>query len=121
MKYLTGLALAGLGLLAGCGRSPDKTATSGQTNPAASSGNPITAPVDYLGAVGQAQKQAARVVELVQIQQALRQFHAAEGRYPKDLQELVKEGYLPALPRLPRGYRIEYNPASGQVRAVPTQ
>lgn len=105
-------------LLAGCGEK--RTAAPAQaTNSPTGSGNPITAPVDYIGAVGQAQKQAAKVVDLVQVQQAVRQFQAAEERLPKDLDELVKEGYLPALPKLPAGLKFEYNARTGEVKAVP--
>lgn len=110
------LAVAAVG--SGCGGKSRET-TPSATNTAG--GNPITAPVDYVGAVGQAQKQAAKVVDLVQVQQAIRQFHAAEDRYPRTLDELVREGYLPALPRLPAGLKFEYNPVTGQVRAVPAQ
>jgi hypothetical protein len=107
-------------LLAWCGEK--KTATPAQaTNTPTADGNPITAPVDYLGAVGQAQKQAAKVVDLVQVQQAVRQFQAAEARLPKDLEELIKEGYLPALPELPAGLKFEYNARTGEVKAVPSQ
>ena len=107
-------------LLAGCGKSKPVT-SAGTTNAPNSGGNPLTAPVDYVGAVGQAQKHAVKVVDTVQVQQAVQQFHAAEDRYPKDLEELVKEGYLPRLPQLPRGMEYAYNPASGQVKAVPAK
>lgn len=117
MKTLLPLVSLAAGLLAGCGGKPQPSASTAATNTA--TGNPITAPVDYVGAIGQAQKQAAKVVELVQVQQAIRQFQAAEDRYPKSLDELVQEGYLPALPRLPPGLKFAYNPATGQVRAVP--
>jgi hypothetical protein len=118
MKTTLCVLLAAAALGSGCGGKPKEPAPS-TTNTAG--GNPITAPVDYVGAVGQAQKQAAKVVDLVQVQQAIRQFHAAEDRYPKTLDELVREGYLPALPKLPAGLKFEYNPATGQVRAVPGQ
>jgi len=111
------LAVCGL---AGCGRSKPAT-TGGATNAASSGGNPLTAPVDYVGAVGQAQKHAVKVVDTVQVQQAVQQFHAAEDRYPKDLDELVREGYLPRLPQLPAGMQYAYNPANGQVKAVPAK
>lgn len=118
MKATIFAALVGAALGAGCGGKPKESAPSA-TN--AASGNPITAPVDYVGAVGQAQKQAAKVVDLVQVQQAIRQFQAAEDRYPKTLEELVREGYLPALPKLPAGLQLEYNPATGQARAAPVR
>lgn len=118
MKTLWSTGLLAAALSAGCGGKSKETPAPA-TN--AASGNPLTAPVDYVGAIGQAQKQAAKVVELVQVQQAIRQFQAAEDRYPKTLDELVQAGYLPALPRLPASMKFDYNPATGQVRAVPAQ
>lgn len=116
------LGVATLGLTvggAGCSKKPD-TPPAKPTN-AVSSGNPITAPVDYLGAVGQAQKYSAKAVDLASVSKAIQMFHASEDRYPKDLDELVKERYLPALPQLPKGMKYQYTPATGQVKAVPAQ
>lgn len=110
------IVLAGCALL-GCGKH-ETSADGGKTNTAATSGNPITAPVDYVGAVGRAQKHSAKVVDLAQVSQAIQQFHAGEDRYPQNLDELVKEGYLVKLPALPAGMRYDYNAANGQVKAV---
>ncbi len=116
MKHVA-VILSGIVLvLAGCGQQ-ESPATAPATNQA-STGNPITAPVDYLGAVNQAQKHSAKVVDTVQVQQAIRQFNAAEDRFPQDLAELVKEGYLPKLPALPSGMKYQYNPANGQIKVV---
>lgn len=119
MKRLTVTLLTMSLAVAGCGKR-DSAPTPPATNQPAS-GNPITAPVDYLGAIGQAQKQAAKVVDLAQVQQAIQQFRAAEDRYPKELGELVKEGYLAKIPSLPAGMNYQYNPATGQIRAVPAR
>lgn len=116
MKHIAAVVLGTAFLLAGCG-GKEEAPTHAATNQT-SAGNPITAPVDYLGAVNQAQKHSVKVVDTVQVQQAIRQFNAAEDRFPKDLAELVKEGYLPKLPVLPRGMKYQYNPANGQVKVV---
>ena len=73
-------AAAGL-LLAGCGDSEKKPYKS-STEPG---GNPITAPVDYLGALGKAKQFAEKKIDIAQIQKAVQFFHEAEERYPKDL------------------------------------
>ena len=121
------LAIVGLTLtLIGCGGGQKKEtqpsqppAKTNQTQTSSTSGgNPITAPVDYLGAVGQAARFSKKVINTVQIQEAVRQFQAIEGRYPASLQELVQKGYLPRLPALPPGYRLQYDPRTGQVRAI---
>jgi hypothetical protein len=99
----------------GCGQQEASKAP--ETNQA--SGNPLTAPVDYLGAVGAAQKQAERVVDLANIQRAVQAFQAGEERLPTSLQELVTEGYFPKLPPSPKGTAYAYNPQNGRVTLVP--
>ena len=68
-----------------------------------------------VGAVGKAKKSSEKRVNLANVQNAIRQFHAVEGRYPKSLNELVKEGYYSKMPAAPRGMRYVYNPKTGQV------
>ncbi len=99
----------------GCGK--DKAATS---KPAAPPGeNPITAPVDYLGAVAKAQRSAVRTVDIASLTQALKMFEAEEGRFPTNLQELVLKGTLQVLPNPPAGSKFDYDPKTGQVKVVP--
>jgi hypothetical protein len=111
--------VAGVLALAGCGDSSSDTAkkspAGGQPQGA---GNPLTAPVDYIGAVGAAQRQAAKTVDLTSLTQAVQAFQAGEERLPKNLQELVSEGYLPRIPAPPKGMQWSYQPQSGQVRVV---
>src|ERR1044071_2820038 len=108
--WVVGMAL----LLAGCGNKP-KAAPDIENN---SSGNPVTAPVDYLGAVAKAKKTAIKGIDKAQLTQAIERFHAMEDRYPKDLNELVKEHYLAEVPAAPYGTKITYNPATGEVGFV---
>jgi hypothetical protein len=84
-----------------------------------SSGNPITAPVDYLGAVGKAQQSATQTTSTVGLQQAIQHFQIQEGRYPKNLNELVGPNLLTSLPAPPHGMKFDYNPTTGQVKVVP--
>lgn len=112
---VAGLVLAA-GLLCGCGKQEASPAPA--TNQA--SGNPLTAPVDYLGAVGAAQKQAERTVDLANVQRAIQAFQAGEERLPTSLQELVTEGYFPKLPAAPKGMAYAYNPQNGRVTLVPS-
>ena len=101
--------LAGL-LFVGCKKSDTDA---GKTN---TTGNPLTAPADYLGAVGKAQKSAVKVVDSVGLKQAIGQFYAVEGRFPKDLNELVTQNYLPSVPQAPVGKKIIYDPKTGDVK-----
>lgn len=105
-------ALLGLGLLllAGCDNKSSKSA--------APQRSPATAPLDYLAVQGQAKKHSEKVVSLVEVQHAIQQFQAMEERLPKDLNELVSQRYLGAVPKLPPGQRLAYNPQDGSVRVV---
>lgn len=108
--------------LAGCGESPKPDAASGKTNaPNNSSGNPITAPVDYLGAVAKGKKTAVKVADLASVRQAIQMFKTEEDRFPKDLNELISKQYIPALPAPPYQMKYQYTAASGEVKIVPVQ
>ena len=83
-----------------------------------SSGNPLTAPVDYLGAVNQARKTAIKTLDQAGINNAIQQFYAVEDRFPKDLNELAQKRYIQAVPEPPPGSRFAYNPATGEFKIV---
>ena len=110
MKMIVCVLLLG-GMCVGCGDTsePDK---------GHSSGNPLTAPVDYLGAVNQGKNKVLGDAGLVQVNNALKQFEAAHSRRAENLQELIRAGYLNALPALPPGMTWQYNPQTGQAAAV---
>ena len=86
-----------------------------------SSGNPVTAPVDYLGAVNKGRKKAIGEVGLMQVNSALNTFQASNSRPAKSLQELISEGYLGALPDLPAGMIWHYNTETGKASIVRAQ
>ncbi len=105
----------GLIVFAGCGKKEETPAKA--TN--STVGNPITAPVDYLGAIGQAKKHSEATIDTVSIDRAIQMFSSEEGRLPKNLNELITEKYLPRLPTPPYGMTYAYNPQTGQVKVVP--
>ncbi len=86
-----------------------------------SSGNPVAAPVDYLGAVNKGRKKAIGEVGLMRVNAALNQFKASNSRPAKSLQELMAEGYLGALPELPLGMKWQYNSRTGKASIVRVQ
>tara|TARA_B100000686_G_C16736033_1_gene943632 strand:+ start:1032 stop:1406 length:375 start_codon:yes stop_codon:yes gene_type:complete len=90
-----------------------KKSKSGET--ASENSNPLLAPVDYVGAVGRAKNVSEKRINLVNIQNAIKQFQIVEGRYPKSLDELVSEGYYAKLPDPPKGKRYLYNSKTGQI------
>lgn len=100
--------------LAGCSDGKKAPADS-----AASSGNPLTAPADYVGAIGQAQKSAQKTLSTVGIDQALKAFYATEGRFPTELNELVTKGVLTQIPSAPRGMKYQYDATAGTIKVVP--
>lgn len=106
---LVGIAMACF-CFAGC-KQESKPASSGE-----SSGNPLNAPADYVGALGKAQKSAQRTTGLVGLEQAVKNFFAEEGRYPKDLDELKANGAT--IPAPPAGMKWDYDAKSGTVKVV---
>jgi hypothetical protein len=102
--------------LAGCSDKSASPAPAGGTNTASSSGNPVTAPVDYLGAVVRAQQTAVKTVDTVSLNQAIQQFEVDKGRNPKDLNELVEQKYIPKLPQPPYGTKLVYDANTGTVK-----
>jgi hypothetical protein len=125
MKAILFSALAAGILLTGCSQSnstnpPQGTnATSAGTNaePNYNTGNPVTAVPDYLGAVAQAERHAEKVIDVSYINQDIQLFHASEGRYPKDLQELIPD-YLAKMPPVPYGYKLDYDTNTYTVKVV---
>ncbi len=111
-------------VLTGCGSKKTATAKAPATNaPAAdnSSGNPLTAPVDYLGAINQAHKMAVKTIDKTSVEAAIQRFNAMEERFPRDLNELVTQHYLSRIPELPNGMRYLYTPQNGQLAVVKQQ
>ena len=111
MKTISILGLLAALILTGCGKSSG-SATS--TN--ATAGDLIAAPVEYLGAIGQAQQRAVKTIDTISLDSAVKQFYAAEDRFPKDLKELVTKGYIREIPNPPNGMKINYDPVTGVVK-----
>jgi hypothetical protein len=102
-------------VLVGCGDSGDKTAQT--TN--SPSGGVLTAPADYVGALGNAKLKATKTAETATLDQAIQMFGGEKGRNPKDLNELVTEKYIPRIPDAPYGMKFDYDAAEGKVKVVP--
>jgi hypothetical protein len=116
MKTPLFLSIAAGLLLSGCGGQSDKSTTA--TNTTSSGSTPLSAPADYLGALGKAKQTAEKTVDTTTLNQAIQMFNVEKGRYPKDLNELVTEKYIPKLPPAPYGMKLEYDAASGKVKVV---
>ena len=103
-------------LFAGCSEKSDKPVQT--TNTAASDGNPLNAPANYLGGLAKGQQTAVKTVDATSLNKAIQLFNVQEGRYPKDLNELVAKKYIPILPDAPNGMKIEYDANAGNVKVV---
>lgn len=115
MNHWNFVVLVAVALSWGCGK---KQAAKSAEDPLANSGNPLLAPVDYLGAQARGKRSAVKMIGFVEIQAAIQQFHTMEDRYPKDLTELVSQGFLVTMPTAPSGVAWSYNPQTGEIRAV---
>jgi len=115
MKTIAFFLLAAGLLLAGCKK--DEPGSAGKTN-ASSSGNPLTAPVDYVGTVVRAKGSATKTVMGAGFDQAIALFYTETGRFPKDLKELTPQ-YLPNIPPPPVGMKYDYDPKTGVAKVVP--
>ena len=105
------LAAAVAGLAAGCGDSSKSGTTANTVS------NVVTAPVNYVGAVVQAQKYSEKQIDLAYVNQAIQQFQAGEGRTPTNLQEMIPT-YLGKMPEAPFGYKIVYDATAGAIKVV---
>ena len=114
MKSLAPLFAAACFFLIGC-QGEKKEAAPADT----SSGNPLTAPADYVGAIGKAQKSAQKTIGALGLDQALKTFYAEEGRYPATLEEMVSKGTLPSVPTPPPGMKYDYDSKAGTIKVVP--
>ena len=115
MKLILLLATATSLFLAGCGEKSNPPA---QTTNAATGGSPLTAPVDYLAAVAKGRETAIKTVDVISLNQAIQVVNVDKGRFPKDLNELVAEKYIPKLPTPPYGMKLDYDAKAGKVKVV---
>jgi hypothetical protein len=116
MKAPLFFAFAASLLVAGCGEK--STTTAGGTNAASSSVSPAAAPAAYLGAITRGEQNAIKTVDTTSLDKAIQLFNVDHGRYPKDLNELVTEKYMPQIPTPPYGTKLDYDVNAGRVTVV---
>ncbi|MBI5800471.1 MAG: hypothetical protein HZA92_07050 [Verrucomicrobia bacterium] len=81
--------------------------------------NPVAAPLDYIAAIGKAQRASISRLDQSKLIDAIQKFEAGESRPPKTLDELVTMKYIAAIPPAPKGMRLEYTAADGSFMYVP--
>lgn len=106
------ISVAAAALLAGCG---NKSGSSPQgTNAVVHATNGFGG---YVNSLGQAQRSADKTIDVSYLNQAVQLFNTQEGRYPKELRELVPN-YVAKIPDAPSGYKLDYDANSGTVKVV---
>lgn len=114
MKISVCLSTLALAFLVGCGNDNSKPAAPSN----AAGGSPLDTRGDYLSTLAKGQATAVKTVDTASLNQAVQLFNVQEGRYPKDLDELVKSKLIGEIPPVPFGMKIDYDPATGQVKVV---
>lgn len=101
-------------MICGCGK--EQTPTTPTSTPAQNAGS---SGGGYLGTLARGQQAAVKGIDTASLNQEVQLFNAQEGRYPKDLNELVTKNYIPKMPDAPAGMKINYDPTQGKVTVVP--
>jgi uncharacterized lipoprotein NlpE involved in copper resistance len=83
-----------------------------------SSGGVLSAPADYVGAAAKAQQAAVKTADTLSLNNAIQMFAGEQGRYPKNLNELVEKKYIKEIPQPPQGMKIQYDASVGSVKIV---
>lgn len=112
MKASIILSLAAAAIFTGCSGS-----NSDNTPPPTTITN-ATSSVNYLGTLTKADKSMVSTVDTTSLNNSISQFNVQEGRYPKDLKELVDKQYIPKIPDAPTGYKIAYDAKTGTATVV---
>lgn len=102
--------------LSACGEGENSENGSGDTNQ--TSGNPITAPVDYLGAVANAKKSTEGKLAIAQLEQAVNYYKIENGSFPKSLDDLLSSDHLSRMPKVPYKTKLSYDPNTGKVDII---
>lgn len=129
MKTQLALLLLAAAMAGGCGQVSDSTSnstapsnsTAAAPTPATnapSGGSLATAPVDYLQSITRQEQAAMKSADFSKLNEDTQLFNAQEGRYPKDLNELVEKKYIGRLPDLPPGLKFAYDAEKGNVTIV---
>jgi hypothetical protein len=97
--------LLSAGLLTGCSDAPPPSPETASE----------AGPGGYLKNVAESQQRAVKTVDLAAVNKAVETFYVQEGRFPKELLELVERNYLPTIPELPGGAVWKYDATNGIV------
>ncbi len=108
--------VAGL-VVTGCGKH-DNSSTTTTTVTSVNNSQPPPAANGYGATLVNAQQAAVKTVDLTSLNEEVQLFNVQEGRFPKDLNELVTKEYIGKLPAAPIGMKLVYDATQGKVTAV---
>ena len=124
MKMLFSLMIAGmLGLgFCGCSRRNNTPVSAGEQAPVVPAAVPETDPNAPAAAVAEApiptKDESGNIPGVEMINSAIGDFFSANGRSPKDINELVMSKYLQKVPPAPPGKKYAIDPTMRQVKLV---
>lgn len=110
MKTALALAFTFAIALVGCGEKSN--------SPVAPTNTPANPRGDYLSTITRAEQSAIKSVDTTALTSAISMFQVDKGRWPKDLNELVAEKFIPKIPEAPFGSKLDYDPNTGTVKVV---
>ena len=110
MKSSFAIAFTFALVLVGCGEK--------SSPPAATTNAPANQRGDYLSTITRSEQSAVRTVDTAALTSAISMFQVDKGRWPKDLNELVTEKFIPKIPEVPFGSKIVYDANTGTVKLV---
>ena len=116
MKLLTHVSLIWTTCVVGCGDPSSRSSDPATNTPVA--GHVVAAPVDYVKSVAEARHSAVKTVDVAALKKAIDLFNVQEGRFPKELNELITRKYIPEMPVSPLGSTIAYDAQAGTVKIV---
>ncbi|MGO8701870.1 MAG: hypothetical protein ACLQVY_29665 [Limisphaerales bacterium] len=120
MKTRRGLIVVAAALaLCGCGKQQNAPPPAAAAAPASGSASSSGTSGNYLGALAHGEQRAVKTIDVTSLNENLQLFNAQEGRYPKDLNELVTQHYLGKLPAPPVGMKFVYDADQGKVSVAP--
>jgi len=103
--HLSLAAITAAILVAGCGNN---------STPPSQGSTPGT---NYATTLVNANKSGNSTIDVSYLNQALQLYITQEGHYPKTLDEL-KPNYVPTLPMMPPGMKLDYDSTNGTVKVV---
>jgi len=80
--------------------------------------NALRGPVEYIDTVVTLGMQQDYRLKKTTVEEAVKQYHAMQFKYPATVEDIVNQGLLVKVPSLDEGDRWDLNPETGEVRIM---